>query len=138
MNRTLQPEGWKKPIGYANGVSASGRMVFVGGQVGWNQDGVFEGDDLVAQVKQTLLNIVEVLACDGARPEHVTTMTWYLLDKHEYIRRRREIGVVYRETMGRNFPAMAVVEVSGLIEERALVEIQATAMTPDERARSNP
>ncbi len=107
-------------------------MVFVGGQIGWNSQGVFETDDLVAQIRQTLLNIVEVLACDGARPEDVTTMTWYLLDKREYIERRREIGAVYREAMGRNFPAMAAVQVSGLIEERAKVEIQAIAVVADE------
>ncbi len=134
MTKILQPEGWAKPAGYANGVSARGRMVFVGGQIGWNAHGVFESDDLVAQVRQTLLNIVEVLRCDGARPEHVTTMTWYLLDRREYIERRREIGAVYREAMGRNFPAMAVVQISGLIEERAKVEIQAIAVAPDEAA----
>jgi enamine deaminase RidA (YjgF/YER057c/UK114 family) len=128
----LQPEGWAKPLGYANGVSARGRMIFVAGQIGWNKDCVFETDDLVAQVRQALLNIVDVLACGGARPEHITTMTWYLVDKREYLARSREIGAVYRQAMGRNFPAMAAVQVSGLIEDRAKVEIQAIAVLGDE------
>jgi enamine deaminase RidA (YjgF/YER057c/UK114 family) len=128
MHRILQPEGWAKPRGYSNGISARGRTIFVGGQVGWNGDSVFETDDLVAQFRQTLINIVAVLACDGAGPEHVTTMTWYLLDRREYLERVSEIGEAYREIMGRNFPAMAVVQVAGLIEARAKVEIQATAV----------
>jgi enamine deaminase RidA (YjgF/YER057c/UK114 family) len=131
MKKILQPEGWAKPLGYANGVSARGRTIFVGGQIGWNGQSQFETDDLVAQIRQTLLNIVAVLACDGARPEHVTTMTWYFLDKREYLARGSEIGVVYREVMGRNFPAMAAVQVSGLIEERAKVEIQAIAVVAE-------
>jgi enamine deaminase RidA (YjgF/YER057c/UK114 family) len=128
MHRILQPEGWAKPLGYANGVSATGRTIFVGGQIGWNRESVFETDDLVAQTRQTLINIVEVLACDGGRPEHVTSMTWYLLDRREYLARASEIGKVYREIMGRHFPAIAAVQVSGLIEERAKIEIQATAV----------
>lgn len=128
MHRILQPEGWAKPLGYANGVSATGRTIFVGGQIGWNKEAVFETDDLVAQIRQTLANVVAVLACDGGRPEDVTSMTWYLLDKREYLARAQEIGRVYREIMGRHFPAMAAVQVSGLIEERAKVEIQATAV----------
>jgi enamine deaminase RidA (YjgF/YER057c/UK114 family) len=103
----------------------------VGGQVGWNKDSVFETDDLVEQFRQTLINIVAVLACDGAGPEHVTTMTWYLLDRREYLERVAEIGEAYREIMGRNFPAMAVVQVTGLIEARAKVEIQATAVVAE-------
>jgi len=128
MHRILQPEGWAKPRGYSNGISARGRSVFVAGQVGWSREGVFETDDLVAQFRQTLVNIVAVRACDGAGPEHVTTMTWYLLDRREYLERVSEIGEAYREIMGRNFPAMAVVQVAGLIEARAKVEIQATAV----------
>lgn len=128
MHRILQPEGWAKPLGYANGVSATGRTIFVGGQIGWNKEAVFETDDLVAQIRQTLANVVAVLACDGGRPEDVTSMTWYLLDKREYLARAQEIGRVYREIMGRHFPSMAAVQVSGLIEERAKVEIQATAV----------
>jgi enamine deaminase RidA (YjgF/YER057c/UK114 family) len=131
MHRILQPEGWAKPRGYSNGISAHGRTIFVGGQVGWNRDSVFETDDLVEQFRQTLINIVAVLACDGAGPEHVTTMTWYLLDRREYLERVAEIGEAYREIMGRNFPAMAVVQVVGLIEARAKVEIQATAVVAE-------
>lgn len=131
MNRTLQPEGWAKPVGYANGVAARGRMVFVGGQIGWNGQSRFESDDIVAQVRQTLQNVVAVLAEGGARPEHVTTMTWYFVDKQEYLSNLKAIGAAYREVMGRSFPAMAVVEVSALIEDRARVEIQAIAVVPD-------
>jgi enamine deaminase RidA (YjgF/YER057c/UK114 family) len=131
MHRILQPEGWTKPLGYANGVAARGRMIFVGGQVRWNKDSIFETDDLVGQIRQTLENIVAVLACDEARPEHVTTMTWYFLDKREYLARAAEIGKVYREVMGRHFPAMAALQVTGMIEDRAKVEIQATAVVAD-------
>jgi enamine deaminase RidA (YjgF/YER057c/UK114 family) len=131
MNRTLQPEGWAKPVGYANGVAARGRMVFVGGQIGWNDQSRFESDDIVARVRQTLQNVVAVLAEGGARPEHVTTMTWYFVDKQEYLSNLKAIGAAYREVMGRSFPAMAVVEVSALIEDRARVEIQAIAVVPD-------
>ena len=131
MLRILQPEGWAKPLGYANGVAARGRTIFVGGQIGWNKDSAFESDDLVEQVRQTLLNIVAVLACDGARPEHLTSLTWYLLDKREYLARASEIGKVYREVLGRHFPAMAAVQVTGLVEDRAKVEIQAIAVVAD-------
>lgn len=131
MHEILQPEGWAKPVGYANGVAAAGRLVFVGGQIGWNGQGVFEHRDLVGQIGQTLRNIVAVLRAGGAGPEHLTSMTWYLLDKREYITRRVEIGAVYKEVIGRHFPAMAVVEVSGLIEDAALVEIQAAAVVPE-------
>jgi enamine deaminase RidA (YjgF/YER057c/UK114 family) len=131
MFKTLQPEGWAKPIGYANGVSARGRTVFVGGQIGWNKDCQFESDDLVEQIGQALENIVAVLACDGGRPEHITTITWYLTDRLEYLERLREIGEAYRRVIGRHFPAMTAVEVSALIEGRAKVEVQATAIIPD-------
>jgi enamine deaminase RidA (YjgF/YER057c/UK114 family) len=131
MHRILQPEGWAKPSGYANGVAARGRTIFVAGQIGWNKDAAFEADDLVAQVRQALVNVVSVLACDGARPEHVTSLTWYLVDKREYLSRAAEIGRVYREIMGRHFPAMAAVQVAGLIEDRAKVEIQAIAVVAD-------
>jgi enamine deaminase RidA (YjgF/YER057c/UK114 family) len=131
MHRTLQPEGWAKPAGYANGVSARGRTIFVAGQIGWNRDAQFVSDDLVDQIRQALTNIVEVLACDGATPEHVTSMTWYFRDKRQYVARLSEIGEVYRDVMGRHFPAMTAVEVSALIEDRAKVEIQAIAVTAD-------
>ena len=131
MNRTLQPEGWAKPIGYANGVSARGRTIFVAGQIGWNAESRFESDDLVDQIAQALKNIVAVLAADGAGPEHLTSLTWYFLDRREYLTRLPDVGAVYREIIGRNFPAMTAVQVSGLIEDRAKVEIQATAVVPD-------
>ena len=124
----LQPAGWAKPKGYANGVAAQGRLVFVGGQIGWNGQSQFETDDLVGQVRQTLQNVVDVLAEAGARPEHITTMTWYLTNKRDYLANLAGIGKAYREVMGRNFPAMAVVEVTALVEDRAKVEIQAMAV----------
>jgi enamine deaminase RidA (YjgF/YER057c/UK114 family) len=131
MHRILQPEGWAKPLGYSNGVAARGRTIFVGGQIGWNKDSAFETDDLVEQIRQTLLNVVSVLVCDGARAEHVTSLTWYLIDKREYLARASEIGKVYREIMGWHFPAMAAVQVAGLVEDRAKVEIQAIAVVAD-------
>ena len=127
----LQPEGWAKPLGYANGVEARGRIVFTGGQVGWTGQGVWEALDLPGQIRQTLQNIVDVLAVAGAGPEHITTMTWFLMDRKDYMAQIKEIGAAYRATMGRHYPAMAVVQVSGLIEDAALVEIQATAVVPD-------
>lgn len=131
MNSTiLQPAGWARPRGYVNGIAASGRMVFVAGQVGWTGDGVFESDDLVMQTTQALRNIVAVLAEAGARPEHIVRMTWYLLDKREYVTRAQEIGAAYRGVIGRNFAAMSAVQVSALIEDRAQVEIEVTAVIP--------
>jgi len=127
---TLQPAGWAKPKGYANGVAAEGKLVFVGGQIGWNAQNRFECHDLVGQVRQTLQNVVDVLAEAGARPEHVTSMTWYLTDKKEYLANLQDIGKAYREVVGRHFPAMAVVQVTALIEDEAKVEIQATAVIP--------
>ncbi|MBW7861711.1 MAG: RidA family protein [Rhodocyclaceae bacterium] len=131
MHRILQPEQWVKPKGYANGIEARGRQIFVGGQVGWNGECRFETLDLVAQIRQALANVIEVLAVAGAGPEHVTRMTWYLLDRKEYSARLKEVGAVYRETMGRNFPAMTAVQVAGLIEDEARVEIEVTAVVPD-------
>ena len=130
VHTILQPDGWARPKGYANGVAAEGRLVFVGGQIGWNGQGQFETDDFVGQVRQTLQNIVDVLAAGGARPEHVVSMTWYVTDKREYLGSLAAMGRVYREIMGRNFPAMAVVQVIALVEDRAKVEIQATAVVP--------
>ena len=132
MHTILQPEGWAKPIGYANGVEARGRMVFVGGQVGWNGQCVFETDDFVGQVRQTLMNVVAVLHEAGARPQHITSMTWYFTDKAEYTGSLKEIGRVYREIIGRHYPAMAAMQVVALVEDRAKIEIQATAVVPDE------
>ncbi|MCO5071518.1 MAG: RidA family protein [Rhizobiaceae bacterium] len=130
-HRVLQPEGWARPVGYSNGIEARGRSVFTGGQIGWNSQCKFEVHDLPGQVRQTLENIVAILAEANAGPEHVTTMTWYVLDRKAYAASLKEIGAAYKATMGRNFPAMAVVEVSGLVEDEALVEIQAVAVVPD-------
>ncbi len=126
----LQPEGWAPARGYANGVSATGRHVFVAGQIGWNAQAQFESDDLVAQIAQALRNVVAVLAAGSAKPEHIARMTWYLVDRDEYKRRAAEIGAVYREVIGRHYPAMSAVEVKGLIEDRAKVEIEVTAVVP--------
>jgi enamine deaminase RidA (YjgF/YER057c/UK114 family) len=132
MSRVLQPAGWPRPMGYANGVAAEGRLVFVAGQIGWTPEGVFASDELVGQVRQALRNTLAVLAEDGAGPEHVVRMTWYVTDKRAYLAQRAEIGQVYRALMGSCFPAMAMVEVSALIEDRALVEIETTAVVPRE------
>ena len=131
MHDILQPEGWAKPIGYSNGVAARGRQVYVGGQIGWNDQYQFETDDFVEQVRQTLKNVVAVLAAGGAGPEHVTTMTWYFTDKAEYLANLKGIGQAYREIMGKNFPAMAAMQVTALIEDRAKIEIQAIAVVPE-------
>jgi len=131
MHTILQPEGWLKPRGYANGVEARGRQIFVGGQVGWTGQCKFESDDLVQQTRQALKNIVDVLKVAGAGPEHMTRMTWYLVDKKEYVSRLKEIGAAYREVMGKNFPAMTAVQVADLVEEAAKIEIEVTAVIPD-------
>tara|TARA_R110002020_G_scaffold63722_1_gene169752 strand:- start:1442 stop:1837 length:396 start_codon:yes stop_codon:yes gene_type:complete len=131
MHDILQPEGWAKPIGYSNGVAARGRQIYVGGQIGWNGQCQFESDDFVEQVRQTLENVVVILAAGGAGPEHVTTMTWYFTDKAEYLANLKGIGRVYREVMGRNFPAMAAMQVAALVEDRAKIEIQAIAVVPE-------
>jgi enamine deaminase RidA (YjgF/YER057c/UK114 family) len=127
--RRLQPPGWPEPRGYANGMLAEGRLVFVGGQIGWDSSGVFAAD-LAGQVRQALLNIVAVLAEAEARPEHIARMTWYITDREDYLAHTREIGVAYREVMDRHFPAMAVVQVVALVETDARVEIEATAVLP--------
>lgn len=127
----LQPPGWARPKGYANGVAASGRLVFVSGMIGWDGQGVFHSDDFVAQTRQALANIVEVLAAAGARPEHIVRMTWYVVDRAEYLAAQREIGAAYRDIIGRHYPAMTAVAVTALMEERARVEIEVTAVVPE-------
>lgn len=127
----LQPEGWPRPRGYANGIAASGRMLFVSGMVGWDAQGVFHTDDFAGQVRQALSNALAVLAAGGARPEHIVRMTWYVLDKKEYVAAYPAIGAVYRELIGRHFPAMSAVQVAGLVEDRARVEIEVTAVVPE-------
>lgn len=131
MHKTLQPEGWLPPRGYANGIEARGRQIYVGGQIGWNGQCKFESDDLVQQIFQALSNIRDVMAVAGAGPEHMVRMTWYLKDKKEYNARLREIGAAYREVMGKNFPAMTAVQVADLVEDEAKVEIEVTAVIPD-------
>ena len=128
--RFLQPDGWVPAHGYANGVVAEGRMVFVAGQVGWNASAQFTTDDFVAQVEQALANVVAVLRAGSAGPEHLARMTWYVTDKAAYLARQQEIGEVYRRIIGRHYPAMTLVVVAGLLEDRAQVEIEATAVLP--------
>ena len=126
----LQPPGWRRPGGYSNGVAAEGLMVFVAGLIGWDENSEFQSDDFIAQTAQALKNTVAVLAEAGAGPEHVTRMTWYFTDKQEYLSRGRELGEVYRDVMGRHYPAMAMVQVAGLMDDRAKVEIETTAVVP--------
>jgi len=127
----LQPEHWAAPNGYANGIAAQGRQVFIAGQVGWNAQAQFESDDFVAQVEQALKNIVDVLAAAGAAPRHLVRLNWYVTDRAEYAARRQEIGKAYRRTIGRHFPAMTLLAVAGLLEPRAKVEIEGTAVIAD-------
>lgn len=126
----LHPKHWKAAKGYANGVAATGRLVFTGGIIGWNADQEFETDDFAEQVAQCLKSIKEVLAEAGAEPHHLTRLTWYVTDKQAYLASLREIGAAYRAHLGRHFPAMALVQVVALVEDRALVEIEATAVIP--------
>jgi enamine deaminase RidA (YjgF/YER057c/UK114 family) len=128
--RVLQPAGWAKPRGYSNGIEAQGRQIFVAGQIGWNKDGVFERHDFPGQFEQALLNIVAVLGEAGAGPQHVVRLTWFVTDKKDYLAQALTVGEIYRRVMGRHFPAMSVVQVSALMEDAALVEIEATAVVP--------
>jgi enamine deaminase RidA (YjgF/YER057c/UK114 family) len=130
MMDILQPPGWARPRGYSNGVAASGRMVCVSGMVGWNAQCEFESDDFAAQVRQALRNVAAVLAEADARPEHIVRMTWYVVDKREYLDAAKAVGAAYREIIGRHYPAMTAVQVTALIEDRARVEIEVTAMVP--------
>jgi len=129
--RILQPPDWAVPKGYANGVAARGTTIVVGGQIGWNAQQQFESDDFVAQARQALANVVAVLREAGAGPQHITRMTWYVVDRREYVASLAALGAAYRAVIGRHFPAMTAVVVAGLIEERARVEIEVTAMLPD-------
>lgn len=129
--QVLLPPGWPRPKGYSNGVAARGRMVFVAGMIGWDAQGVFHTDDMAGQVRQALRNIVEVLQEGGARPEHIVRMTWYVTDKNEYVAAYPEIGKAFRELIGSFNAAMTAVEVAALIEDRAKVEIEVTAVIPD-------
>jgi enamine deaminase RidA (YjgF/YER057c/UK114 family) len=131
MMSRIQPPDWAEPKGYANGILARGTLLFIGGQIGWNAHQQFESDDFVAQTRQTLQNIAEVLKAGGAGPGNMVRMTWYIVDRVEYNARLKEIGSVYREVMGKNFPAMTCVQVAALMEARAKVEIEVTAMLQD-------
>ena len=131
MHTVLQPEGWAKPQGYANGIAARGRFVFVGGQIGWNGQCQFETDDFVEQVRQTLENVVAVVRAAGGEAHHITSMTWYFTDKQEYTGNLKGIGQAYRAVIGKHFPAMAAVQVVALVEDRAKIEISAHAVIPE-------
>ena len=130
-NRVLQPAGWAPPKGYSNGIEARGRTVAIGGQIGWDNQCRFHTSDFAGQARQALQNIVDILAEAGGRPEHIIRMTWYVIDKREYLAAYPQLGGVYREVIGRNFPAMTAVQVAGLMEDAARVEIEATAVIPD-------
>ncbi len=127
----LNPKNWRAPKGYSNGTAARGKSVYVAGQVGWNADSRFETDDFAGQVRQTLENTVAVLAEADAKPHHIVRMTWYVTDKHEYLDSLAEVGKAYRDVIGAHYPAMALVQVVGLVEDRARVEIETTAVVPD-------
>ena len=131
MHTVLLPVGWERPKGYANGIAARGTQIFVGGQIGWNASQHFESDDFVLQTAQALRNVLAVLHAAHAGPEHMVRMTWYITDRDTYASRLRDIGAVYRDVMGKHFPAMTCVVVKALVEERALVEIEVTAVLPD-------
>ena len=127
----LNPAHWKRPVGYANGVAAHGRLIFTGGVVGWNAEQVFESDDFAEQAGQALHSIVEILALGGARPEHLVRLTWYVTDKRDYLASLQNLGRAYKAAIGHHWPAMALVQVVALVEDRAKVEIEATAVVPD-------
>lgn len=131
VHEVLHPGNWKATPGYSNGIAARGRMIFTGGMIGWNDQQEFETDDFAQQVRIALQAIVDVLAEGGARPEHLVRLTWYVTDKHEYLGALKEIGRAYKEVIGRHYPAMALVQVVALVEDRAKVEIEATAVVPD-------
>lgn len=131
MIEILQPAGWVRPRGYSNGMAASGRTVCVSGMIGWDAQGQFHTDDFAGQVRQALQNIVDVLAEANARPEHIVRMTWYITDKKEYIAAYKEIGGAYRDIIGKHYPTMTAVQISALIEDRAKVEIEVTAIVPE-------
>jgi len=128
--RILQPPGWARAKGFSNGIAASGRLVFIAGQVGWTGECKWEARDFAGQFRQALKNVLEVLKEANGRPEHVVRLTWYVLDKHEYLDSLKNVGEAYRELMGRHYPTMAVVQVSGLVEDEARLEIEATAVVP--------
>jgi enamine deaminase RidA (YjgF/YER057c/UK114 family) len=129
--KILQPSSWTRPRGYSNGVAAKGQIIFVSGMIGWDAGCNIVSNDFVGQTRQALKNIAEVLAEGNAKPEHITRMTWYVVDKKEYLAASKEIGAAYREIMGNHYPAMTAVQVGSLIEDKALVEIEVTAVIPE-------
>ncbi len=131
MHTVLLPEGWTAPKGYANGIAARGLQIHVGGQIGWNAAQQFESDDFIEQTRLALLNVLAVMQAAHASPEHMVRMTWYITDRNMYQSRLKELGAVYREVMGKHYPAMSCIVVNGLVEERALVEVEVTAVIPD-------
>lgn len=131
MHEVLQPPGWEKPRGYANGIAATGRQIYIAGQIGWDGNGRLVSARFAGQVRQALANVVAVLAEAGGRPEHLVRLTWYVISRDEYHAELKEVGIAYRETLGRHFPAMAVVQVVALMEPGAKVEIEATAVIPE-------
>jgi enamine deaminase RidA (YjgF/YER057c/UK114 family) len=132
MMQTLQPPGWARPKGFANGIAARGKLVFIAGQIGWTGQGEWRERSFAGQFRQALKNILEVLAEAGGKPQHIVRLTWYVLDKQEYLASLKEVGAAYRELMGRHYPAMAVVQAGGLVEDEARLEIEATAVIPEE------
>ena len=130
MMQTLQPPGWARAKGFSNGIAASGRLVFIAGQIGWTGEGKWEARGFAGQFRQALLNVITVLKEAQGKPEHIVRLTWYVLDKKEYVAALKEVGAAYRELMGRHYPTMAVVQVSGLVEDEARLEIEATAVVP--------
>lgn len=133
VHDALHPAGWKAAVGYANGILAEGRQVYLGGQIGWDGQQEFHTDDFVGQARQALENIVAILAEAGGRPEHLVRLTWFVTDKHEYLSALRELGQAYRDVLGTHYPAMSLVQVADLLEDRAKVEIEATAVIPPAR-----
>ena len=131
MHKILQPPGWARAKGFSNGIAATGRLVFIAGQVGWTGQGEWRERAFAGQFRQALRNILDVLTEAGGKPEHLVRLTWYVLDKKEYLASLREVGAAYRELMGRHYPTMAVVQVSGLVEDEARLEIEATAVIPE-------
>jgi|SRR5687768_4629756 enamine deaminase RidA (YjgF/YER057c/UK114 family) len=133
MMQILQPPGWSRPKGFSNGIAARGRLVFIAGQVGWTGQGQWKESSFAGQFRQAMENVLEVLGVAGGRPQHVVRLTWYVLDKKEYLASLTEVGAAYRGLMGRHYPTMAVVQVSGLMEDQARLEIEATAVIPEEQ-----
>jgi enamine deaminase RidA (YjgF/YER057c/UK114 family) len=127
----LQPPGWARARGFSNGIAANGRLVFIAGQIGWTGEGKWEARDFASQFKQAVKNILTVLKEAGGRPEHIVRLTWYVIDKKEYLASLKEVGVAYRDLMGNHYPTMAVVQVTGLVEDEARLEIEATAVVPE-------